>query len=229
MLCVNFQGIADEGLDIQNLFPGTTEGFTAGGISAADQIQIYNQATADYTIYYLFDTPLTIPALVAKKFKWVDANGAVLSHKFKNGDTFWFNKIGDGEVNINFAGQVSQVDNQTITIKPGWNMIGSAFPANFNPNVYDKVFWESSGATAGGISAADQIQIYNPNTSDYTIYYLFDTPLTIPALTAKKYRWVDASGAVLDSTTGVIVPGKGVWYYHQGNNEFTFPIPSPLK
>jgi hypothetical protein len=63
MLCVNFQGIADEGLDIQTLFLGTTEGFTAGGISAADQIQIYNQATADYTIYYLFDTPLTIPAL----------------------------------------------------------------------------------------------------------------------------------------------------------------------
>ena len=225
MFAVNFQNVGEStSISIQDLFPGTTEGLSAGTGSTGDQIQIYDSVTGGYTTYYLFYSPMAIFA--SKNYKWVDTAANIATITFSNGSVFWYRKRGEGDVTITVSGAVSLEPSQNITIVPGWNMIANAFPANFNPNSLGTSYWEASGAAAGTGSTGDQIQIYDSTTGGYTTYYLFYSPMALFA--AKNYKWVDASANVIDSSAELMSIGKGAWYRHRGSG-FTLTIPTPMN
>ena len=225
MIAVNFQNLGENAaINIQDLIPGTTEGLSAGTGSTGDQIQFYNSSTGDYTTYFLFLSPL--PIFASKNYKWVDVTQNVATTNLANGTVFWYRKRSAGSVTINLSGGVSLQPVQNIDIINGWNMIGNAFPANFNPNSLGASYWENSGAAAGTGSTGDQIQIYNPSTGDYTTYFLFQSPL--PIFASKNWQWVDVSQNVINPSAEVMPMGKGAWYRHRGSG-FTLTIPSPVE
>ena len=225
MLAVNFQQIGETAsISVQDLFPGTTEGLTGGTITTGDQIQIYDSTTGDYTVYFLFNSPL--PIFASKNGKWVDVSQNITTLSLSNGDVFWYLKRGESDVTINTSGQVSLQNAQEISIVNGWNMIGNAFPVNFNPNSLGTTYWQNSGASAGTITTGDQIQIFNTSTGDYTVYFLFNSPL--PLFASKNWQWVDVTQTVVDSSAEVMSVGKGAWYLHRGSG-FTLSIPNPTK
>ena len=225
MLAVNFQQLGEtSSISVQELFPGTTEGLTGGAATTADQIQIYDATTGGYTTYFLFQSPL--PIFAAKNGKWVDVGANVTDLSFSNGDVFWYLKRGESDVAINVSGQVSLQNNQEISIVNGWNMIGNAFPANFNPNALGTTYWQNSGAVAGAATTADQIQIYDNTVGGYTTYFLFSSPL--PIFASKNWQWVDVGANVVAPTAEVMPVGKGAWYLHRGSG-FTLTIPNPTK
>ena len=126
---------------------------------------------------------------------------------------------------MNVSGEVELAAVSNITIKTGWNMIGSFFPdgwkVNDDASGYTPEFWENSGAHADGAAGtADNIQVFNAETQGYTIYYLFYTTKTASALQARKYRWNVGSAAAEGS---IMAPGQGAWYLHRGSG-FTLPI-----
>ena len=104
-------------------------------------------------------------------------------------------------------------------------MIGSFFPDGWKVNDdatgYTQEFWENSGAKAGaGLNDADNIQVFNSATQEYTSYYLYYTTKTTSAQLARKYRWNLGSAA---ATGSIIAPGQGAWYLHRDSG-FTLPI-----
>ncbi len=225
MFSVNFEDISDtEGIDIQSLIPGTTEGLKGGTLATGDQIQVYDAATGNYKVFYLQYVEFPVP-LKVNNWKWIDGSSPA-TYKFKNGDAFWYRSQGDVDVTVSLSGGVSLEASQTIDIIDGYNMIGSAFPANFNPNSLGTEYWQQSGATGGTLSTGDQIQIYDSSTGNYKVYYLQYVEFPVP-LKVNNWKWIDGSSPVA-SDAEVISVGKGAWYKHSGSG-FTLTIPSPIS
>ena len=230
MLAVNFKDVSNtEGILLNDLFLGTGDAATCPfhadtGVNTADNIQIFNADTQGYTSYYLFYTTKTASALQARKYKWNEGS-AVTTKRIHNGDAMWFLSRSAGDVQMNVSGEVELAAVSNITIKTGWNMIGSFFPdgwkVNDDASGYTQEFWENSGAHADtGVNTADNIQVFNAATQGYTTYYLFYTTKTTSALLPRKYRWNLGSAVATES---VISPGQGAWYLHRGSG-FTLPI-----
>ena len=102
----------------------------------------------------------------------------------------------------------------TVTLKPGWNMIGSFFPAGWklNDEYYTPSYWQNSGAIPGSGSAnADYIQVWDATTEKYTTYLLYKPAKGASTAT---YTWTDLTFKTV--TTDVLSAGKGAWYYHRG-------------
>ena len=223
MFALNFESINDpEGISIQDLIPGTTEGLFGGTAATGDQIQIYNPETGSYKNYYL--SFQKSGPLVKNNWKWMDGT-AVATAKFKNGDSFWYRSKGEADVTVSLAGGVSLDVAQTINIVPGYNMIGSAFPANFNPNSLGDEYWAASGAFGGTAATGDQIQVYNPETGSYKNYYL--SFQKSGPLVKNNWKWMDGTTVLADDTE-VLSAGKGAWYRFKGETPFILTIPSPI-
>ena len=225
MFAVNFENLNDtDGISIQDLIPGTTPGLKGGNAATGDSIQIYDPITGGYTQYYLQYVTFP-PAAMANNYKWM-SGGTVANYKFKNGDAFWYNSKGTTDVTFSIAGGVSLSASQSIDIYTGYNMIGSAFPANFNPNSLGTTYWQESGAKGGNAATGDSIQIYNPTTGGYTQYYLQYVTFP-PAAMANNWKWMSGGTPLATDAEGVPV-GKGAWYKHNGNG-FRLIVPSPIK
>lgn len=222
MIAVNFEDLTDsEGISIQELFPGTTAGLTGGTLETGDKIMIYSEGT--YTTHYLYHTSVPIPALQANNGKWIDGT-TPSTHKFRNGDAFWYNLVGTEPVSISIAGAVSVVAEQEINIVPGFNMLGGAFPTTFNPNSLGTEFWANSGATGGTLETGDKIMVYSEGA--YTTYYLYYSSVPVPALQANNWKWIKGTAPV-DVSEEVLAVGKGVWYNHNGEG-FTLSLENPI-
>ena len=230
MLAVNFKDVNNtEGILLNDLFLGTgdeaTCPFHAGsGVNDADNIQIFDADTQKYTLYYLFYTTKTSSAMVARKYRW-NTGSAVATTRLHNGDSMWFLSRSSSDVQMNVSGEVELAAVSNITIRTGWNMIGSFFPDGWKVNDedtgYTAAFWETSGAQAGsGVNDADNIQVFDASTQKYSLYYLFYTTKTSSAMLARKYRWNTGSSVATDS---IMAPGQGAWYLHRGSG-FTLPI-----
>ena len=227
MFCVHFQDLNDaDGIGIQDLIPGTTTGLKGGNISTGDSIQVYDSSAGGYTQYYLQYVTFP-PAAAVNNYKWMNAGGTVATYKFKNGDAFWYRSKGTADVTVTLAGGVSLASSQTIDIVSGYNMIGNAFPANFNPNSLGTTYWQNSGAVGGNISTGDSLQIYDPSAGGYTQYYLQYVTFP-PAAAVNNWKWMTAGGTPLATDAEGVPVGKGAWYRHRGTG-FTLTIPSPLS
>ena len=233
MLAVNFKDVTNkDGILLNDLFLGTGDAATCpfhadGNVNTADNIQIFNADSQNYSTYYLFYTTKTQAAFAARKYKWNTAAGAVDTvTRIHNGDSMWFLSRSADDVQMNVSGEVELAAVSNVTIRTGWNMIGSFFPDGWKVNDdatgYTQEFWEGSGAHAdGNVNTADNIQVFNSATQNYSTYYLFYTTKTQAAFAARKYRWNTAAGAVAEGS--VMAPGQGAWYLHRGAG-FTLPI-----
>ena len=221
MLAVNFKDVNNtDGILLNDLFLGTGDEATCPfhadtTLNTADNIQIFNADSQVYTTYYLFYTTKTTSAMLARKYRWNEGSG-VTTRRIHNGE---------GDVQMNVSGEVELAAVSNITIKTGWNMIGSFFPDGWKVNDdatgYTPEFWENSGAHADTtLNTADNIQVFDAATQVYTTYYLFYTTKTTSAMLARKYRWNVGSAAAEGS---IMAPGQGAWYLHRGSG-FTLPI-----
>ena len=234
MFSVNFKDPANaNGIAIQDLFPGeamAAKGAAVGvGAATADSIQVYDSATATYAdTYVLYYT--TKGSNTSRNYKWVKSN-AVSDARFTNGQTFWYKSLASEAYTATISGEVDLTSEQTVTINPGWNMLGSPFAANFNPNALGTEYWKSmvdSGAAAAGVGAAtaDSIQIYDSAVGAYAdTYVLYYT--TKGSNTSRNYKWVKGT-TVPDSSADFLAPGKGSWYKCLGTG-FTLTIPRPYS
>ena len=224
MFALNFENVANsEGISIQDLIPGTTAGLKAGNATTGDEIQVYDPLSGGYKKFYLQYVTFP-PAAMVNNYKWMDGSSPA-TYKFKNGDAFWYRSQGSEDVTVSFSGGVSLTESQTVNIVKGFNMIGSAFPANFNPNSLGADYWKNSGAVGGNATTGDEIQIFDPATGGYAKYYLQNVTFP-PAATVNNWKWI-AGSSPLASDAEVMSIGKGAWYRHNGSG-FTFTIPNPV-
>ena len=232
MIACNFEQVGESGtaISIQDLIPGTTEGLTTGGtVAQADQIMVYDSLKADYVTYFLYKNARSANV---KDYKWCSTTSGnpVADKTFKNGDAFWYYSLASSDVIMQLAGQVSAAATQSITIVPGYSMIGDAFPANFNPNSLGVEYWTAAvgnGAVAGGtVAQADQIMIYDAAKADYVTYFLYKNARSA---NAKDYKWcaTTSGNPAVDASAEVMPPAKGAWYYHIGQG-FTLTAPTPV-
>ena len=232
MFSVNFKDPANEnGIAIQDLFPGeamAAKGAVAGNGSTADSIQVYDSVNASYSdTYVLYYT--TKGSNTTRNFKWVKSN-AVSDSRFTNGQTFWYKSLATDSYEVTISGEVELTAEKSITINPGWNMLGSPYAANFNPNALGTEYWkdlaEAGKVSAGNGAAADSIQIYDSAVGSYSdTYVLYYT--TKGTNTTRNYKWVKGT-TVPDGSADFLVPGKGSWYKCLGTG-FTLTIPRPYS
>ena len=223
LLAINFKnlGTEDQTISLNELFTGgSTAAFTAGSsIPKADTIQVWDGS--GYSYYFMYKQA---KGSGDKDYKWVDGSVNVTDKTFKNGDSFWFLSRAESDVVVTVSGLVEVAAKKTIDILPGYNMIGSFFPAGLALNddtYYTPTYWQNSGAVAGSsIPKADTIQVWDG--SGYTYYFLYKQA---KGSGDKDYKWVD--GSVNVYTDPILLPGKGAWYLHRGNG-MTLEIKSPL-
>lgn len=226
-LCaVNFKDVAtgDVGVNLPDLFPGLGSGTQVAGITYgtgldnADYLMTSKGGT-EYNKYILYVNSGS-KGDHSKDYKWVDVStsAAVTDQvKIKNGDAFWFQKYADGDLALTVSGEVELSASKSVTINGGFNLIGSFFPAGFNPNAapYDSDYWKTAGAKAGtGLDNADYIMVSKGGT-DYN-KYIFYVNSGSKGDHSKDYKWVDVStSTVVDKN--IVNPGQGFWYQHYGD------------
>ena len=217
MLAVNFKNVAnDDGISIQDLFPGggkADTSFTPGAsVANADYIQVWDATEGKYTTYLLYKQA---KGTSAANYYWTDGSYKVTDKAFKNGDAFWFYKRGDQDVTANISGEVFLDAVKSVEIKPGWNMIGSYFPAGLklNDEFYTPTYWQNSDAVPGAsVANADYIQVWDATSEKYMTYLLYKQA---KGTSAANYTWTDGSYKTV--TTDILTAGKGAWYYHRGS------------
>jgi hypothetical protein len=218
MLALNFDNVTNTtgGLDLNTLIPGTTANLTAGGSGAADQVQVYSGG--NYSTYFLYYSTKTATSY---NYQWVVSAGVPCTNKFKSGDAFWYNKRGATAVTIPFAGQAPNDASKSRAIVAGYNMIGSMYSADWDPNAYGASYWATNGAVHGGSGAADQIMLYSGG--NYATYFLYYSTKTA---TSYNNTWVVSAGVA--APANFIKLGSGVWYNHRGTG-FTLPQTIPYS
>ena len=235
MLAINFKDPNNtEGVLLNDLFLGTGDAETCPfhadqTSSTADNIQVFDAETQKYTTYFLYYSTKTASTLQERKYRW-NTGSSVATTRVHNGDAMWFLSRSGSDVQMKVSGEVELAPVSNITIRTGWNMIGSFFPDGWKVNDdatgYTQEFWQNSGAHADQTSsAADNIQVFDAATQKYTTYFLYYTTKTASTLQERKYRWNTGSTA---PTGSIMAPGQGAWYLHRGSG-FTLPIKNQFK
>jgi len=218
MLALNFDriGAPTAGTDLNALIPGKTANLTAGNADTADQVLVFSGG--NYAMYYLY---YSSNVLTRFNYKWVAQGPVLCTNKFKSGDAFWYNKRGAAPAAIMIAGQVPEDASRTHAIVAGYNMIGSVYTTDWDPNALGATCWATNGAVHG--SAADTAdQILTCSGGKYTTYFLWYSTTTATAL---NNQWVSLPGPT-KAPANIVKIGAGVWYNHRGAG-FTLPQTLP--
>ncbi len=220
MIAFNFQPLEGEGVSIQD-FVANKEDLVAGNSpNLADQIQVWNGT--EFAIYFY-------RAYNANRFPdgpaWVKNTAATTptTDAVPTGSGVWFARpttAVEGEITV--SGKIT-TESGLHTIKPGFNMISSAFPTEMALND-GAIDWEACGAVAGNSpNLADQIQVWNG--TEFAIYFY-------RAYNANRFpdgpAWVKNTAATTP-TADTIPAGKGFWYARPaGKAEGTLTEASPI-
>ena len=205
MIAFNFQPLTGEGVSIQD-FVADKEALVAGaGTSVADQIQVWDPVKNEFTVY--FYRAKSNRFSVGPAWVKVGATTTATADVIQPGSGVWFARPKTATAStITVSGKITTESN-THEIQPGFNMISSAFPVDMPLN-NGPIDWEACGAVAGaGTSVADQIQVWDPETEEFTVYFY----------RAKSNRfsigpaWVKV-GATTTATADTIPAGKGFWF-----------------
>jgi hypothetical protein len=209
MIAFNFQPVTGSGAEafyITN-FVGNTSALIAGsGATSSDQIQVWDPATAAFSVYFYRAKSNRFPAGPA----WVKttAGSTVTADTIPTGAGVWFARpdTAPATANLTVSGEVG-ASAHTHTIASGFNMISSAFPVDMALNG-GAIDWAACGAVAGsGATSSDQIQVWDATTQTFTVYFYRAKSNRFPAGPA----WVNTT-AGSTATTDTIPAGKGFWY-----------------
>ena len=229
ILAVQFQSVTGGDISIQDAFPAQ-DGMTQGPAqTAADQIQIQNDA-GGYDTYFLSngknargqDLPNVDPG------DWVKAGAASVkaTATLKAGQAFWYvSKDPSTPYTVNVAGQVLEDAYIDVEIVKKNQHVACPYPCDTPITNIVTV----SGCTQGPAqTAADQIQVQN-DAGGYDTYFLSngknargqDLPNVDPG------DWVKA-GAASVKATGFIPVGKGAWFIRKGDDTATIRFNKPF-
>ena len=218
ILSVQFQNVSGNELSIQEAFPAQA-GMTQGAaVTAADQIQVQNNA-GGYDTYFLSN------GLNARGQKlqnvdagdWVHASASTVkaTAKLASGQAFWYiAKDVTTPYSVNIAGQVANDASFDVEVVKKNQHIASPYPVDYPINNIVAV----SGLTQGAaVTAADQIQVQN-DAGGYDTYFLSN------GLNARGQKlqnvdagdWVNATASTVKAT-GSIPVGKGAWFIRKGD------------
>ena len=223
MLACNFDGVGeDAGMTLDELVPGTTPGLTKGSLSgSADNILVFDAATQNYSIYYLY---YATKGTTTYNNKWVLNATTPAGVTLQSGDAFWLNLKNTTDLPATFVGQVPVEPSKTMTLKQGFNTIGSIFSADWDPNSLGTAFWAANGTRASLSGSSDNILVFDAATQNYSIYYLY---YATKGTTTYNNQWV------LNATTlapdNFVKVGMGVWYSKKAAGDLEVPISRPYS
>ncbi len=230
MIAFNFQPLEGEGVSIQD-FVANKEDLVAGyTIGTSDKIQVWDPATATFTVYFYRAYKATNPNKFLSGPAWVKTTAATTptTDTILAGSGVWFARpdtAAEGEITV--SGKITTESN-THEIQPGFNMISSAFPTDMALND-GAIDWEACGAVAGyTIGTSDKIQVWDSETKTFTTYFYRAYKATNPNKFLLGPAWVKSSAATVP-TTDTIPAGMGFWYARPaGKAEGTLTETSPI-
>lgn len=201
LVAFNFEGMAGGSVTFSELF-GTSSLRQSSRSTGADRVVLFGDDQIYHTYYQSTDG----------LFYEVGFPGVAVNPLLAPGQGFWLiAKNGEtASYTIFLKGQVVSSNQVTRIIKPGYNLLGYAFAADFDMATVD---WSAvTGATGSNrSSAADKVSVWNP-VAGYATYYLDG-----------DFDWHLAGG---DKVTELVVPvGSSVWY--QAKKEITLDLARP--
>jgi len=176
-----------------------------------DNIRVWNPSTTEYTIYYYYTDDSHLYD------GWYDMGGAEYfddcaenADGLEAGWNAWYQSKGVVAPTVTMSGAIAPEDDVSITILGGgYSLISNPFPVNFQPNDANAVDW---GDITGGetFEEGDNIRIWNPTTTEYTIYYYYTDE------THLYDGWYDMGGAEYfedcEGNENGIAAGEVFWY-----------------
>ena len=218
MISLSFQPVdGTEEIAIQDLVQDKSQLIAGNAAAGSDRIQVWDGTK--FTTYFYRAKKTTNPKFTIGPC-WVDNNnaGVKTTDKIKHGAGVWFARPASApaQAQITISGSVSALP-FTHNVKPGFNMIASAFPVDMPLNTMQvgdvtqtcPIDWVACGAVAGNAAAgSDRIQVWDG--SKFTTYFYRAKKTTNPKFTIGPC-WVDNNNAGV-KTPAIIPAGKGFWY-----------------
>jgi hypothetical protein len=194
----------DDEVSVQDVFVDVN-GFTTNNMpSLADSLLLWQGGS--FKILYL-----------KSDGKWWDSDpGQESTNTVISGDAFWL-RVRGTNMQVRVQGQVPTAATNENVIVQGLNMLGSAFPAQFDPN--DAAYnWQTIGATAHFLpSCADTIMFWTG--SSYKLIYLRKA----------DWKWYEPVGNTPVLSTNILQVGEGVWYRRRGADPITLEQARPYS
>ena len=228
-VAINFTSVDGKGFQLNDIsgegLYGSTDGYTA------DQIKIWNPLTSGYeNWFYWFDES------DHSWDGWWDFPNAQVEFKdthpdgLANGTAVWYlshsNSSGGAAI---LPGAIDTAKSVTLSLTRGnFNQVANPFPVGLQPNNSEQVTWENATGSTDGY-AADQIKIWNPETSGYeNWFYWFDES------DHSWDGWWDFPNAQVefqDVHPDGLPAGIPVWYNAAGTfgQKFDVTFKTPLK
>ena len=190
-----FNSVGGGAIDLNDMsFPGVTG---TDSESTSDLIQVWNPATSGYTIYWYYYEA----GAAADEIGWYGTLDEPTT--LAAGTAFWYKaKAGSGKA-ITQSGAVESDADVTFNLTGGnWNMAINPYPTAIDLNDATTVEFVNATGTDSE-STSDLIQVWNPATSGYTIYWYYNEA----GAAADEIGWY---GTLDEETT--LPAGTAFWY-----------------
>jgi len=229
MISVPWEAVGGGALSIQEMLNDPLGAGLQGGsiwldnVADADIVKVWNPATSGYKDYYLYDSG---GEYAGWDGQWIDnASGQPSTDPFAKGSTFWLLSKADvgGTTAVTQAGQAPAAASVVAAITAGkLNMVANPYPTAYELNGAAAPDLLAAGAQGGSIwldnvADADILKVWNPATSGYKDYYLYDSGGEYAGWDG---QWIDDSTGM--PTEDALPIGKPFWYLSKGSGGFDF-------
>lgn len=188
---------------------GTNQLRSTSKAAECDKVSIWNPSTVAYEIFARNPSD--------NQFHWAtNFSGAATNPGIVAGEAFYISSplagvYAAGSNTIVLMGEVVDVVTQAIQIVPGYQMLAYGFSSDVNLQDLD---FANDGALAHSKAAnADQIRIWDPNTSSFLILALSSSDM--------KWHWATNFSGAAPTNINVDL-GRGFWYWSQTNITWTW-------
>ena len=185
-----------------------TNGVYGSTSFVADNVMLYDEVTQQFDIYWLFSHSSIGGA------KWRNVGGWATNVYLYPGMSFWYRSRAAEMWTNSMVGDVVPDAAVTNTIVPGLQLLSYPYSADVvltDMNLTNGVY----GTTA---FVADNIMLYNTDTQQFDIYWLFSHS------SVGGPKWRNVGGW---ATNVVINMGEGFWYRSRGASNLTWIEPCP--
>jgi uncharacterized protein (TIGR02597 family) len=197
--------------------PQDQAGLAGGSVSSAENIQVWNPNTQGYTVYYY----KTTGAIGGTGWRGSSPSVNVTNQQLYIDQGLLVIRKTTGLVNVQLVGGV-KLGTTISPVVSGATFIGNVYPAG-QPLGSSTLYTgnPATGLTGGSVSSADNIQIWNPLTQGYTVYYY----KTTGAIGGTGWR---GSSPSVDASTNTIPLGAPALLVRKTGGAFSWFAPQPF-
>jgi uncharacterized protein (TIGR02597 family) len=200
---------------------GTTNqaGIFGGDVSSSDKVLVYSQTLHSYTTFY-YQTS----GLGGVGWRTTASNSADASNEpaFLPTDGLLVRRAQSADVTFALAGAV-KLGQTAAPIVTGLNIVSNPYPSGTltlgNSNLYTGAV---GGFAAGSVSSADQVQIYNAASAQYSTYYYQTSGLGGTGWRSTASNSTDAQNTAIPFGQSIIIQRN------QSRPAFSWVIPQPF-